>query len=53
MFPEIPGPLKVPPAGDPVNVADAAETEYVVAKPEKLTVGGGSTVIVLEVAGLP
>ena len=45
VLPVIPGPLNVPPAGVPVNVAPDALTLYVEASPLKLTVGNGLTVM--------
>ena len=51
VLPEIPGPLKAPPAGDPVNVADAAPILYDTARPLNDTVGKG--LITLETEVLP
>ena len=40
LLPLIPGPLKVPPDGVPVNVTDASVEQYVVARPVKPTFNG-------------
>ena len=42
----MPGPLKVPPPGEPVKVAGGLLTSYVEARPLNETVGNGFTVIV-------
>ena len=47
LFPEIPGPLKVPPVGDPVNVTDAFAVQYPPLSPLKLTIGKAFTVTVV------
>ena len=48
VFPLIPGPLNVPPDGDPVNVTGGEVTAQLLANPENETVGNGLTVIVAE-----
>ena len=49
VVPLIPGPLNVPPTGEPVSVAAAAVDWYVAESPEKDTLG---TVFIVAITGM-